>query len=88
MVQVAISESARDDLTDLPDDVQDRIKEKFTNEVAHDVDRHLRSLSNSEFQSVRIGDYRAVVNHVPDADQLRILAVGHRSTIYDRELDG
>jgi len=88
MVQVVISETARDDLASLPDDVQDRITEKFTNAVSDDPERHLRSLSNSNYQSVRIGDYRAVVEHAKDADQLRIHAVGHRSTIYDRELDG
>lgn len=87
MVQVVISETARDDLAALPDDVQDRITEKFTTTVANDPGRHLRSLSNSDYQSVRIGDYRAIVEHAQDADQLRIHAVGHRSTIYDRELD-
>lgn len=87
MVDVAISERARDELEDLPGDVQERIKSKLLEDVAANPERHLRSLSGSEHSSVRIGDYRAIVEFDEQEDLLKIHGVGHRSTIYDRELD-
>lgn len=87
MVDVAISLSARDDLEDLPDDVQERIKTKLLNDVTEEPERHLRTLSNSEYHSIRVGDYRIIADYETNDDLLKVLAVGHRSTIYDRELD-
>lgn len=87
MVDVAISLSARDDLEDLPRDVQERIKGKLLNDVTEEPQRHLRSLSNSEYNSIRVGDYRVIVDFEGTEGLLKVLAVGHRSTIYDRELD-
>jgi len=87
MSDVAISLSARDDLEDLPADVQERVKTKLLEDVADEPERYLRTLSNSEYNSVRVGDYRVIVDHEPNEELLKVLAVGHRSTIYDRELD-
>jgi mRNA-degrading endonuclease RelE of RelBE toxin-antitoxin system len=87
MVDVAISLSARDDLEELPVDVQERIKQKLLNDVSEEPERHLRTLSNSEHHSIRVGDYRVIVDYESGEELLKVLTVGHRSTIYDRELD-
>lgn len=87
MIDVEISLKARDQLEALPQDVQDRIKRKLLNDVTEDPERYLRSLSNFDAYSIRIGDYRALVDYDPDNSTIRITAVKHRSTVYDRELE-
>lgn len=87
MVDVQISLTARDDLESLPPDVQERIKDKLLNDVVDCPERYLKPLSGSEYQAIRVGDYRVIVDYDNDEDRMKVLAVGHRSTVYDRSLE-
>lgn len=87
MVDIDISHSALDDLESLPSDVQDRIKSKLLGDVSDDPSRHLRPLESSEYYSIRVGEYRVIVDHVPDNSRIKVFAVGHRKKIYDRYFD-
>lgn len=83
MTRVEISLTAQDALESLPQVVQDRIKTKLLEEVADDPERHLRSLTNSPHDSIRVGEYRLVVDYDTIDDRLRIHDVGHRRNVYD-----
>lgn len=83
MAEIEISEKANDELQDLPAETQERVREKFLEDVAAYPDRHLLKLSGREEYRVRVGDYRAVVEWDKQADVIRILKIGHRRNIYD-----
>jgi mRNA-degrading endonuclease RelE of RelBE toxin-antitoxin system len=83
MTHVEISLTARDTFESLPQERQDRIKTKLLGEVADDPERHLRSLTNSSHDSIRVDQYRLVVDYDNAADRLKIHDVGHRRSVYD-----
>ncbi|RRJ28643.1 type II toxin-antitoxin system RelE family toxin [Halocatena pleomorpha] len=83
MTRVDISLTAREQLNDLSTAAQQRIKTKLLNEVSDDPERYLRPLSNSPHQSIRVGDYRVIVDYDGDSDRIKIHDVGHRRNIYD-----
>ena len=82
MTDVFLAESVRDDIDDLPNDIRDRVKAKLR-DAADRPDRLLNSLSNREGYSVRIGDYRAIVDWDKAADRIDVVDFGHRRNIYD-----
>jgi len=83
MTDVRISETAKDALTDLPPDVQERIKSKLLDEVVRDPDRYIKPLSGEPHGRIRVGAYRVVVEYDEATDELRIHEVGHRDGVYD-----
>jgi mRNA interferase RelE/StbE len=83
MVDVRISLTAKDQLESLPNDVQERIKNKLLDEVAADPGRHLKQLRGSDDYRARIGDYRAIVEWDKQADEVRVHEIGHRRNVYD-----
>lgn len=83
MTRVEISLTAQDAFESLPQVVQERIKTKLLEEVVDDPKRHLRSLTNSPHDSIRVGEYRLVVDYDTIDDCLRIHDVGHRRNVYD-----
>lgn len=83
MAEIQISLDAKEDLESLPTDVQDRIKSKLLGDVADDPERHLRTLSNTDARSIRIGDYRVIADYEQNDDMLRIHRIGHRRNVYD-----
>lgn len=82
MVDVLLHEDARDELRDLPPDVQDRIREKLEN-AASDPGRYLKSLSGRETYRLRIGEYRVEMEWDRATGELRVLAIGHRDGFYE-----
>lgn len=86
MVNIQISLTAKNDLEELSEDVQERIKGKLLNDVKDDPERHLRPMCNTDAESIRVGDYRILADYRNDEERLKILAIGHRRNIYDREL--
>lgn len=82
MTDVFLAQSVRDDIDDLPNDVRDRVKAKLR-DAADRPDRLLKNLSNREGYSVRIGDYRAIVDWDKAADRINVVDFGHRRNVYD-----
>lgn len=82
MTRVEISLTTRDQLHDLSENVQGRIKTKLLDEVSDDPERYLRPLSNSSHRSIRVGDYRVIASYDEEEDRLKDHDVGHRRNIY------
>ncbi|AWB26581.1 type II toxin-antitoxin system RelE family toxin [Halococcoides cellulosivorans] len=85
MAEVYVTERAKDALEDLESDVQSRIKKKLR-DISDWPDHYLKPLSGRDDYSVRIGDYRALIEWDRDGDVLYVKSVGHRRNFYDREL--
>lgn len=82
MADVRLAVSVRDTLQDYPADRRERIKEKLR-DAGERPDRHLKQLSNREDYSIRIGDYRALVDWDKQDGVLYVTKVGHRRNVYD-----
>jgi mRNA interferase RelE/StbE len=61
---------------------QARIIER-AKELRENPDKIGKPLNQSDFWSIRIGDYRAIYQIDKEKNQVIILFIGHRSTIYD-----
>ena len=85
MAEVEFSDQAVDQLADLDPPVQERIVNKVE-EATEWTEHRLKSLSGSEFYSLRAGDYRAIIDWHRNDDVLVVIAVGHRRNVYDRYL--
>lgn len=83
MPDVYFTERGHERLGDLNEDVQERIKEKLR-EARDRPDHYLKSLSNRDDYSLRIGDYRALIDWDKQEDVLYVKTVGHRRNFYDR----
>ncbi len=82
-----LSERAADGLEALDADTQQRVLDKL-DDVVSDEFRDPPEFANPligmrPWQSLRIGDYRAIVRFERDEQVLQVGAVGHRSSIYD-----
>lgn len=82
-----LSERAADGLEALDADTQQRVLEKF-NEVISDEFREppdfAKPLTGAKpWQTLRIGNYRAIVRFHRKSRVMQVGAVGHRSSIYD-----
>lgn len=82
MTDVFLAKSVRDDIENLPNDVRDRVKAKLRDAAAR-PDRQLKNLSDCEGYSVRIGDYRAIVDWDKANDRINVVDFGHRRNVYD-----
>ena len=85
MTEVSYTEKAIDQLERLETQTADRILSKV-DDAAEWPDHHLTSLRGFPYYKLRIGDYRAIISWNHNDEILRVEAVGHRSTIYDRHL--
>ncbi len=82
-----LSERAADALGALDTDTQQRILDKF-DEVVGDEFRDPQEFAKPlaglrPWQSLRVGDYRAIVCFDREGRTMQVGAVGHRSSIYD-----
>jgi len=82
MTDVFLARSVEKAIEDLPNDVRDRVKAKLR-DAADRPDRLLKNLSNREGYSVRIGDYRAIVDWDKQEDRINVVDFGHRRNVYD-----
>jgi len=82
MAEVRLAVSVRDDLEDYPADLRERIKDKLR-DAGDRPDRHLKPLTGRDDYSVRIGDYRAIVDWDKQDGILYVTDVGPRRNIYD-----
>lgn len=81
MTEVLLSKRARDRLSDLQPDIQDRIKDALR-EI--NPERDLSKLSAADAYKFRIGDYRVIVDWDQSDDEVYVLTLGHRRNIYDQ----
>lgn len=85
MVDVLIAERAEKELKKLPENIQDRIKDKILNEVSENPKRHLKQHKGSSKYITRVGDYRIAIDWEKNNDRLKIVGVGHRDDVYEKD---
>ena len=85
MTEILFTDPAFDQLKGLDKDIRKRILSKL--KVIMDwPDHHLKPLKGVPYFSLRMGDYRVIIDWRKDRDELWVVAVGHRRNIYEREL--
>lgn len=82
MARVLLHPDVEKTLQSLPNDIEDRIRSKLA-DAGENPDRHLKPLSGREDYSLRIGKRRAIIDWDRQEDELRVLAVDTRDTVYD-----
>lgn len=85
MPDVFVDVDVREQITDLPADLADRVRDRLK-AAGENPTHYLNSLTGSDRFAVRIGDYRAIVRWDRDEDALYVVGFGHRRNVYDREL--
>lgn len=85
MTDILYSDTALEQLENLDSEAAARLVSKIE-EATEWTEHRLSSLTNSPYYSVRAGDYRAIVDWDREADEIRVLAAGHRRNVYDRNL--
>lgn len=85
MADVRLTKRANKLLSELPDDIQERVKSDLR-DAGEDPILELNSLSGWNYHSVRTGDYRSLVDWDRENEILWVFAVGHRRNVYDRYL--
>lgn len=82
MTSILLSERARDRLDGLENDTAARIKDALRDLDPH---RELKPLTNQDVHSLRVGDYRVIVDWVREDDSIFVLTMGHRRNVYDQD---
>ena len=81
MATVLLHPDVEKKLDSLPDDIEDRIRSKLE-EAGTNPDRHLKPLKGRDEYSLRIGKRRAIIQWVKEQDELRMLEIDTRDTVY------
>ncbi|WP_138004988.1 type II toxin-antitoxin system RelE family toxin [Halalkalirubrum salinum] len=83
-----LSERAAEGLEALDTETQQRVLDKLNDVVTdefRDPPDFAKPLTGAKpWQSLRVGDYRAIVRFNVEARMMQVGAVGHRSSIYDK----
>lgn len=82
MATVLLHPDVKKELQSLPNDIEDRIRSKLA-EVGENPDRHLKPLKERDEYSLRIGKRRAIIDWVKTKNELRVLEIDTRDTVYD-----
>lgn len=92
MVSIKFTPKAEEHVKQLEPIVQKRIEKKFrevreaTSGLEVDPERYIKRLQGYDYHRLRVGDYRAIIKWKRQSDVFVVVAVGHRKTVYDREL--
>ena len=81
MATVLLHPDVEKELQSLPNDIEDRIRAKLT-EAGENPDRHLKPLKGRDEYSLRIGKRRAIIDWVKEQNELRVLELDTRDTVY------
>lgn len=81
MAKVLLHPDVEKNLQSLPNDIEDRIRSKLR-EAGENPDRHLKPLTGRDEYSVRIGKRRAIIDWVKEKNELRVLEIDTRDTVY------
>jgi mRNA interferase RelE/StbE len=82
MATVLLHPDVEKKLQRLPNDIETRIRSKLE-DAGENPDRHLKPLKGREEYSLRIGKRRAIIDWVKPQDELRVLEVDTRETVYE-----
>jgi len=85
MAEVLFTDPALSQFSALDNEVRKRIVLKLKS-MKEWPNHFLKPLKGSIYFSLRIGDYRAIIDWRKEREQLWVVAVGHRKNIYDKEL--
>jgi len=81
MATVLLHPDVTDTLDALPNDIESRIRSKL-DDAGSDPNRHLKPLTGRSEYSLRIGKRRAIIDWDKQADELRVLKIDTRDTVY------
>lgn len=82
MATVLLHPDVEKKLQSLPNDIEDRIRSKLE-EAGANPNRHLKPLKGRSEYSLRIGKRRAIIDWEKSRDELRVLEVDTRDTVYE-----
>lgn len=82
MASVLLHPDVEKKLQSLPNDIEERIRSKLADAGAN-PDRHLKKLSGRDEHSLRIGKRRAIIDWDKKTEELRVLTVDTRDTVYE-----
>ena len=85
MYEVIYSEKAIDKLEDMESEIRERIVKKL-DDIRSFSEHYLKPLSNVDGYSLRVGDYRVLVQLDKENEEIFVGTLGHQRNIYDREL--
>jgi len=84
--KLLIEERAVEELTYLPDDIQERIKRKIKEILVDDPmpggKGDIKKIKDSDFWRLRVGDYRVLYDTDKGEKTVYILSIKHRSDAY------
>ena len=81
MATVLLHPDVEKKLQSLPNDIEDRIRSKLK-DAGKNPDRHLKPLKGRDDYSLRIGKRRAIIDWDKERDELRVLEIDTRDTVY------
>ncbi|WP_135823486.1 type II toxin-antitoxin system RelE family toxin [Halorussus ruber] len=81
MATVLLHPDVESRLQSLPNDVESRVRSKLE-DAGDDPERHLKPLRGREEYSLRVGKRRAIIDWVRRSDELRVLEIDTRDTVY------
>ena len=82
MAMVLLHPDVEKKLQRLPNDIETRIRSKLE-DAGENPDRHLKPLRGREEYSLRIGKRRAIIDWMKTQDELRVLEIDTRDTVYE-----
>lgn len=83
MVDVEWTRSGLETLETLDPEVQERVLDKLA-EASEWPEHFLEPLTGYPYYTLRVGDYRVIIEWDRDEETLLAGAVGHRRNVYDR----
>lgn len=81
MTDVVVSERAADWLRDAETETSKRIRNKL-HEITDFPEHYLRTLTNSPYYRLRVGDYRVIIEWDKENDELFVRDIRHREGAY------
>ncbi len=84
MPEILFTDPALNQFRDLEKKVQNRIISKLKN-IKESPNHYLKPLKGYPYFSLRIGDYRAIIDWRKEQGELWIVSVGHRRNIYEKD---
>lgn len=79
---VLLHPRAARELESLDEPLKTRIKERLS-ELKNNPENIGKRLTQSDYWSLRIGDYRAIYEILLEKRQVVVLYIGHRKNVYD-----
>ena len=85
MNEILFTDPASDQFKNLEKNIRERILSRLK-KMRNLPDHYLKPLKGYPYFSLRIGDYRAIIDWRKKKNQLWVVAVGHRRNIYEKEI--